>query len=697
MSNLSRRTFIGGVAATGALLPGVLLPSEEAEAQQAAGAQPRPQAPSDWYEKSFYLLHLDHHTREKDPVGRDADPAETARLIALSRPDVMQIHAKGAPGWTTYPSQIGHTPPGLVRDVQQVWQGIAHRDGVAYSIYYNLGRDGEIMRRRPEWNRHKADGTLHDRALCYHSGVAEGYLWPQIEEIIARYDPDGLWFDGSCFTITTCYCESCRARFRRENGLELPKTPDEAGWDAFKEMQRQIYREFLAGTARVIRARSPRCHIVVNFAHSLHMPEDAGDWVDSLSGDIANDVDQLSRQAHWYDGQAKPFDLMTTCFVQMGEAGRQPKPRGQIEQEMAIIVANGGRYHAWDNPTSGGSGLSREHMEALARDVAPFLRARRGWCLGERVPSVSLLLSRASHYAATRSSDTCFPDAMRHPAWRGLSETCRQSHLDYEAISSDQLARGEIRTGAIIAEDAAALSDADVEGLRAFVARGGTLMLTGNGVRAGNLGDLFGLQAGEISEIEEWSAVLGGQTLALRSRFERAAPLAGTEILLAGRDANGATHPLVTRRPIGRGEAIAILFPAFTPAAGLTVPDALRAWLLEQARPQMARAVQSIDAPATLELVLRRKGRDHVLHGVNHHAGEREEFRRFNPGLPNRRITQFAPVAACRVVVTLPSRPARLSLEPQSQVLEGWTWQNRRCEFVMPPFEIHQMVVFHAA
>ena len=99
-----------------------------------------------WYTRSFYLLHEDHHTQDVHEVGRDAAADETARLINLSRPDVIQIHAKGNPGWTTYPSQIGFTPHLLRRDVLDVWRKIADENGYPFSVYYNIGRDGEIMR-----------------------------------------------------------------------------------------------------------------------------------------------------------------------------------------------------------------------------------------------------------------------------------------------------------------------------------------------------------------------------------------------------------------------------------------------------------------------------------------------------------------------------------------------------------------------
>ncbi len=32
----------------------------------------------------------------------------------------------------------------------------------------------------------QANGELFERALCYHAGVAEQYLWPMVDEIMAR-------------------------------------------------------------------------------------------------------------------------------------------------------------------------------------------------------------------------------------------------------------------------------------------------------------------------------------------------------------------------------------------------------------------------------------------------------------------------------------------------------------------------------
>src|SRR5690554_2059431 len=105
-----------------------------------------------WYDETAFLLQIDYHARREDPVGSDADPETTERLLLDSGAETYQIHAKGNPGYTTYPSDTGHNPPELEGDVIRLWTEIAKKHGKPFVCYYNIGRDKAIMERRPEWN-----------------------------------------------------------------------------------------------------------------------------------------------------------------------------------------------------------------------------------------------------------------------------------------------------------------------------------------------------------------------------------------------------------------------------------------------------------------------------------------------------------------------------------------------------------------
>ena len=656
-------------------------------------------AAGNWYEESFYLLHEDHHTGSRWEVGRDADPAETRRLVALSRPDVVQIHAKGNPGWTTYPTQIGHTPPKLARDVLGLWRDLARAGGYHWSVYYNIGRDGEIMKRRPEWNRSRPDGSEIEKALCYHSGVAEGYLWPMIDEILTGYRPDGFWFDGSCFTIRNCYCDTCRTRFKQQWWLNPPTKPGEKGWAAYKEMQREIYREFINSTAERIHERDPACLVAFNWAYSLRMPERPDPGIAYLTGDIGNRVEGLSPEAHWYDSAGLPFDLMTqlNTLYEKEEGGKTvrtmaPKPPPQIEQEMAVIVANGGRYFLWDNPTPT-SGLVPERHAFAGRVVAPFLRAREPWCRGtERVPDASLLHSAATHYAVTASHPTAFP--VRNNRIDGATAALARLHLNYEMVGDGRLAGGEVRSPLLVVEHPKVLTAETVDGLLAYVRGGAGLLVTGMGLgRDDRLSEAFGVRlTAPPTGAEPLTAEVAGRTVRFRHWLYRLR-CRGAETVMTVRDGEGDAHPLLTRHRAGEGTAWYVTLPLLSLHGKDAVPEAVVAEVFERVRPSRGRHLTTT-APPEVEVVLRRRGGTVVAHLVNTGRGERKVLstsqRRYT------RITRLPVAPACRVTVRLPARPARVHLEPQGTEVKDWQFADGRVTVEVPTFAVHQMVVFEA-
>ena len=654
-----------------------------------------------WYEKSFYLLHEDHHTSGQFEVGRDADAGEVSRLVGLSRPDMIQIHAKGNPGWTTYPTEIGHTPPKLARDVLAIWRDVARRDGYPFSVYYNIGRDGEIMHRHPAWNRVGPDGKPLDRALCYHSGVAEEYLWPMIREIMAGYKPDGFWFDGSCFTVRVCYCEKCVGRFKAEHGTEPPRSPGEPGWTAHQELQRQVYREFVHQTAAMIHGIDPECLVSVNWANSMRMPEKPDEGLDYLTGDIGNRVEGLSAEAHWYDAQRLPFDLMTQVCTLYEEqptgAGKPrqrmaPKPAVQIEQEMAVIIANGGRYNAWDSPTPE-SGLTAERLEFLGRVVAPFLRARQEWCTGtERVADVSLLHSAASHYAANDTTTVCFNKSNNRID--GATNVLARHHLNYETLPDWRLWDQDIGSRLLIVEHPKVLTDRTVDSLIRFVHSGGNLLMTGMGVsRDRRFAEVFGVADVQgTSGAEPLVFTVHGVPHPLDHWLYRLR-LTTAEQLLAVEDAAGQSQPILTGNRYGRGRAFYVPIPLLTKHGDNVVPESLLSMVLSAVLPPEDRLLTT-DAPEHVEIVLRRKGDSHVVHLVNMAPGTRQVIHGGTRRYPL--ATDVPAVSGCRVSVKLPAGPARVVLEPQGVATDEWRFRDGRLIVDVPEFDVHQMIVIAA-
>ncbi len=649
-----------------------------------------------WYTESFWLLHEDHHTSGVHEVGRDGDLEETSRLVGLVRPDMIQIHAKGNPGWTTYPTKIGHAPPKLAKDVLAIWRNVARRDGYHFSAYYNIGRDGEIMKRRPEWNRMFPDGSPVDKALCYHSGVAQGYLWPMIREIMKGYQPQGFWFDGSCFTIRQCYCPKCKERFRKERDMAAPQKPSDPGWAAYHEMQRQVYREFIAGTCREIHTIDPECLVSFNWAYSVRMPEKPDPGIAYLTGDIGNRVEGLSAEAHWYDSTGTPFDLMTQVNTirpaSESEGARmtmRPKPRPQIEQEMAIIIANGGRFNAWDNPTPE-SGLVPERFEFMAEVMTPFLRSRQPWCeKSQRTAEVSLLHSASIHYATTETAATSF--TKRNNRLDGATRLLPTLHLNYEMLPDWRLATGDVGSPLVIVEHPKGLTKKTADQLLQFVRKGGSLLLTGMGISQDRrFADLFGVRVlSGATGPEKLTARVDGTAHVFEHWLFKLETTAADVLLEAATD-DGKTYPLLTANDLGEGRLYCVPLPLLTNHGNQAVPQPVLDGIFEQVLPASQRRLDT-DAPETVEVVLRRQGPRQIVHLVNMAPGEREVHRSGTRSYPS--IKSLPPVKKCRISIRQSDRPTSVRLQPQDEPIEGWHYEAGRLTVEVPTFNVHQIVV----
>ncbi len=117
-----------------------------------------------------------------------------------------------------------------------------HALGIPVLSWYSLHGGGGVLASHPDWQMHcyEIAGTTPNRAAekqyaCLCSPYGE--LLPRFAaEVVRDVGFDGIWFDGSSFSNHStspwfapgCRCDWCRARFRRDTGLDLPARVDYA-------------------------------------------------------------------------------------------------------------------------------------------------------------------------------------------------------------------------------------------------------------------------------------------------------------------------------------------------------------------------------------------------------------------------------------------------------------------------------------
>jgi hypothetical protein len=378
-----------------------------------------------------------------------------------------------------------------------------------------------------------------------------------------------------------------------------------------------------------------------------------------------------------------------------------PKPAGQIQQEMAAIVANGGRYSLWDIPTPTGR-LRREWIEAVARDVTPFLRTRQPWCLGARLPDVSVLHSAAAHYAATSQAAKSFVSQDIHV--HGVMAALTSRHLNYELVADWRLAEQDVRSPLLIVEHPEAVTDEVATGVLKFLDKGGHVLWSGMGLNA-RLQEAFGVkvisEGGNPEPLEVVGEAVGMKLQ--RGLFRMGSP--GAQTMLQVQTSEGKRFPLLASRAVGRGRAFYVAIPLMSRYAGQSVPVELIDKVLDAVLPADRRRLVT-DASSSVEVVLREKDGQQVVHLVNMSSGKRRSLvsqaavlypgaaadgQRGTRSEPV--ITDIPPAPSCHVSLRLERRPAAVTLQPQNQPLSDWRYETGRLEVTVPEFAIHQMVV----
>ena len=210
MPDLSRRSFIVTTLAAGA-----------------ASLRASPAAYDG--ELPFRQVHLDFHTSELIPdVGADFNPAEFAATLKQARVNSINVFAKCHHGLAYYDTAIAAKHPALKTDMLGGMVSACHAQGIHVLAYYSLVWDVHTARTHPEWRMLTREGKV--------IGGQPGAAWPWIcmntpyldqcvretEEIVSKYDLQGMWYDILKQPPEGCFCKWCVA----ERGkLGLKDTP----------------------------------------------------------------------------------------------------------------------------------------------------------------------------------------------------------------------------------------------------------------------------------------------------------------------------------------------------------------------------------------------------------------------------------------------------------------------------------------
>lgn len=462
-----------------------------------SNARQSPHIYSQWYgDAAYFGLHYDLHARASDTeLGERADPETLIPLLKLMSPEWVQTDCKGHPGYTSWYSRVpdASVSPGVQKDALTGWRAATTALGLKLHCHYSGLWDQAAGKKHPEWavldkngQRLIGDGEQTYAVMAPLGPYIDELRNKQFIELIDRYQVDGFWVDGDIWCVQTDYDERAVVAFQAATGIvQPPRDASDSNWDRWMAFTRQTYYDYVTRYCDAVHTHKSGVLVCSNWLQTFRNPGKPKVPTDWISGDNTwiFGLDASRYEARFISTRGKHWDIMLWDFYKIGDMAdpTRPwvfKPVQMLQQEAAVTLALGGAVQIYESQNGLRNGqLVPWRMKHLG-EVGEFVKARRELCQHtETIPQVAVLHSEHHFYA---HAELPFPDADKQARpVKGATYALLENHYNVDLLDEWALLPRIDTFPLIVAAEQDHMSDAMVDALKAYVERGGRLVVTG--------------------------------------------------------------------------------------------------------------------------------------------------------------------------------------------------------------------------
>lgn len=346
-----------------------------------------------WRPGPWRKVHIEYHTSRHMPkLAERFNADEFGDRLRAAHVNGATVFAKDMYGYSYFPSKHGRMHPNLSFDLMGAQVAALRKRNIHVLAYYMLTWNPELADRHPEWlvvhqpgdkcrpkpeqisdqqkaftNTLKPDAPRQSkpgssakpsgppaedkgyRPYMWQFCIAqEGFLKGEldlIQELVSKYELDGVWLDGG--GSPACYCDECVRQLRKKG-----RDPFNAGvqYD-HKEELRQAFHERIY---RAIKKARPGCLVCPQNQGTFYGLAARAPFVD-YSSQEALFTDAVHYGYHYFPtviryarGFGIPFHGCTVIFKDFWADFGGLKSPAQIHTEVAAYVAQGARCDIGD-------------------------------------------------------------------------------------------------------------------------------------------------------------------------------------------------------------------------------------------------------------------------------------------------------------------------------------------------------------
>ncbi len=638
-------------------------------------------------------VHLDFHTSELVPVGKNFSKEQFQNALKAGHIDSITVFSKCHHGWSYHPTEVNEMHPQLKFDLLGAQLEACKEIGVNAPVYISAGFDEKEYLKRPEWRwRHTLDKEeqleyekeVHFHILCFNTGYLD-FLCKQIEEVMVKYNPCGIFLDIIAPRI--CYCDKCVSDMKAL-GLDIENAED------LNKFAQSVYNKYLESTNNAIRKHS---QTATNFHNGGHIAKGDYRYINSNSH---LELESLPTGGWGYDhfplSAAYVRTIKDTEFLGMtgkfhhswGEFGGYKHPNALI-YETALSVANGAGCSIGDQMHP----LSEMNMATynLIGKAYSLIEEKEPW-LNNAVNIADIAVLSAEATTGNRDSTADI----------GANRMLLENHFLYNFV--DETAQfSDYKL--LILPDVSNYTDETIEKVKTFAENGGKIIATADAlVKNGKFFLDFGAKYKGKNEfnptyfVPEFETINGKTEYVMRCDFNKFEATDGEIVAYMQNPYFNRTlehfcsHAHTPNNPeetfpgaVINGNIAYIgwdIFSAYANHGHLCFKE-LFTYIINKMMGDETTIFADIPDRAVVTFTKQEKENRNILHLLFAHTTVR--------GKNTEVIEDTVPLYNVKCSVKCNNKPSKIALVPSGKEL-NFEYVNGRAEFTVPEVDIHQMV-----
>ena len=427
----------------------------------------------------FRQVHLDFHTSQLIPgIGEKFDKEHWQKTLKEAEVDSITCFSCCHHGYSYHPTKVGKMHPELKFNLLRAQIDACHEIGINVPIYLTAGVNQYACEMNPGWRAVDCTGrytSWNDSPLkagyfkiCFNADGYMDYLCALIEESVTMFpDADGVFLD--IISQPECCCAAC-VRDILAAGLDPEKSIDR------RKMARRVMLNYYRRTFEAIRKHSSTMTIFHNAGHITMGDTEILPYFSHLELESLPTggwgYDHYPMSAAYSRKLGIEFLGMTGKFhTSWGEFGGFKHPNA-LRYECAAMLANGSKCSIGDqlHPT----GKLDESTYKIIGSAYKEVKAKEPWCDNTTSPADIAILAAEPHM----NEEDKFAGGCTYPDGSiGASRMMLEMHqfFDFVTLYMD-LSQYKV----LILPDIIRLTDTEYAIIKAFLARGGKLVLSGD-------------------------------------------------------------------------------------------------------------------------------------------------------------------------------------------------------------------------